>query len=120
MTKDITHLSKFLSLVLRHKPEQIGLTLDENGWADVEELIEKVNRHAMQLDREMLKYAVESNNKRRFAFNESKTKILANQGHNIDVDLGLEPVQPPGLLYHGTPKTNLDSIRKSGLMKRGR
>lgn len=120
MTKNVVNISKFLSLVLRHKPEEIGLTLDANGWADVEELIEKVNRKAMKLDMETLEYVVDTNSKKRFAFNDDKTKIRASQGHSIGIDLGLAPVQPPEFLYHGTAKANVEEIKESGIVKRSR
>jgi putative RNA 2'-phosphotransferase len=120
MNKNVIHISKFLSLVLRHKPEEIDLKLDENGWADVEELIDKVNKRAMKLDLETLDYVVETNSKKRFAFNDDKTKIRASQGHSIEIDLGLEPVQPPEFLYHGTAKANIDSIKLDGIVKRSR
>lgn len=120
MTKNVVNISKFLSLVLRHKPGEIGLILDENGWADVQELIEKVNRKAMKLDMETLEYVVDTNSKKRFAFNDDKSRIRASQGHSINVDLGLEPVQPPEFLYHGTAKDNIENIRKDGIIKRSR
>lgn len=112
--------SKFLSLILRHKPYLIGLRLDENGWADVDELIEKVRATGKDLDLNTLEHIVETNDKKRFSFNEDQTKIRANQGHSIGVDLGLKPQVPPDLLYHGTAEKNISSILNIGLHKRNR
>lgn len=118
--KQVTRLSKFLSLVLRHKPETIGLTLDENGWTDVEILLEKLKNNGKHVDMETLQYVVANNTKKRFAFNENQDKIRANQGHSIKIDLGYQPVEPPETLYHGTAQRFLDSIFQSGLEKRNR
>lgn len=113
--------SKFLSLVLRHKPEIIGISLDKNGWADVKELIEKSNsKKNIGLTLSILEYVVENNNKKRFIFNEDKTKIRANQGHSIEVELNLKEVMPPVILYHGTSDRFKDSILRTGLDKRNR
>lgn len=113
-------ISKFLSLVLRHKPETIGLHLDEQGWASVEELLEKINRAPYSLSFEDLKEVVATNDKQRFIFSEDYSRIRANQGHSVQVDLALEAKIPPGILYHGTAIKNLDSIRDKGLIKGSR
>lgn len=113
-------ISKFLSLILRHKPEIINLNLDENGWANVEELITKSINDSQGFTFEELEEIVETNDKKRFVFNEGKTKIRANQGHSIDVNLALIPQQPPEFLYHGTAQTNIDSILEKGIEKRSR
>ena len=113
-------ISKFLSLVLRHKPETIQIQLDENGWVNVNELIEKLNNYGKAIDFEILKYVVETNSKKRFAFNDDKTKIRASQGHSLQIDLNYEPIKPPNELYHGTSQRFLDSILKSGIEKRNR
>lgn len=113
-------ISKFLSLILRHQPETIRLKLDENGWAEVNELITKSAKGRMHFTFEELEEVVETNNKKRFAFNEDKTKIRASQGHSIDVDLALNTVQPPDFLYHGTAETNVSSILEKGIEKRSR
>ena len=115
-------VSKFLSLVLRHSPETIGLKLDENGWADLEELIEKCNKKGSQnqMTAELLDYVVENNDKKRFAFNEDKTKIRASQGHSISVELNLNETEPSEYLYHGTVAKFLESIKKEGLQKMSR
>jgi putative RNA 2'-phosphotransferase len=117
---NIYNTSKFLSLVLRHAPETIKLQLDKNGWADVDELIAQCNQFGKKLDFDLLEEVVETNDKKRFAFNEDLTKIRASQGHSIDVDLGLNPTQPIGFLYHGTVKEFIDSIKKDGLQKMSR
>lgn len=113
-------ISKFLSLILRHQPETIQLNLDENGWADVNELIAKSAKGRMHFSFEELEEVVETNNKKRFAFNEDKTKIRASQGHSIDIDLALKASQPPDFLYHGTADSNISSILEKGIEKRNR
>jgi len=121
MNEKITKsISKFLSLVLRHSPETIGLKLDENGWADVEELIAKCNKKGNTLDAEILDYVVENNDKKRFAFNEDKKKIRASQGHSISVELNLAEAEPSEYLYHGTVGKFLENIKKEGLQKMSR
>ena len=117
MSKNIVKTSKFLSLVLRHKPEIIGLRLDKNGWANVEELLVKARRKRMFMDFAALAEVVETNDKKRFSFNKEKTKIRANQGHSLRVDLELEPVRPPDILYHGTATRFWHSISEQGLVK---
>ncbi len=112
--------SKFLSLVLRHKPGAVGLALDRHGWADVDELIIKANQRGMALTRPLLQQVVEQDDKQRFAFNADGTRIRANQGHSLGVDLGLEPFAPPEQLYHGTATRLLQSIRHKGLLPGGR
>jgi putative RNA 2'-phosphotransferase len=118
--KETTRISKFLSLVLRHKPKAIGLTLNENGWADVEELIDKMNEHNFKITRDILDNVVATNNKQRFSFNNDKTKIRANQGHSVQVDLDLQEMVPPEYLYHGTGENSISSILRTGLQKRAR
>jgi putative RNA 2'-phosphotransferase len=116
----ITTLSKFISLVLRHNPGAIGLLLDENGWADTSALIDKMNGAGKQITPALLDRIVSTNAKKRFAFNEDKTQIRANQGHSINIDLQLTPVEPPSILYHGTAERFLASILQTGLEKRNR
>jgi putative RNA 2'-phosphotransferase len=115
--KEIIRTSKFLSLVLRHEPERVGLRLDSAGWASVPELLEAVNRHGVALTFEQLKHVVATSEKKRFAFNDDETLIRASQGHSIEVDLQYAPQVPPELLYHGTATRFLDSIRAKGLLK---
>ncbi|MFM2393679.1 MAG: 2-phosphotransferase [Bacteroidota bacterium] len=117
---DIKQNSKFLSLVLRHAPETIGLTLDENGWANVDELINLCNSNNQSIDRDLLELIVKNNDKQRFSFKEDGSKIRANQGHSIEVDLCLKEVTPPEKLYHGTVNEFLDAIKSEGLKKMSR
>lgn len=112
--------SKFLSLILRHKPEAIGLTLDENGWASTNELLFKLHAHGHSLTLEDLKAIVGSNGKKRFAFSEDFSRIRASQGHSIEIDLNLQQQTPPHILYHGTAKKNMASIKQQGLIKGSR
>lgn len=115
MANSIVKISKLLSLVLRHQPDKIGLTLDENGWVDVDELLRCVNQHGTSLTRDLLEQVVAENDKKRFAFSDDRLRIRASQGHSISVDLALPAVQPPELLYHGTATRFVDSIRETGL-----
>ena len=113
-------ISKFLSLILRHKPETIGLDLDKNGWAETQVLLEKLAPKKQGIDLETLEEIVANNDKKRFAFNADKTKIRASQGHSIDVKLGYTAVEPPEMLFHGTATRFLESIQKQGLLKGNR
>jgi len=113
-------LSKFLSYVLRHHPELIDLNLDENGWANVDELITKSKNDSQGFTFEELDEIVETNDKKRFIFNEDKTRIRANQGHSVDINLALIPQHPPEFLYHGTAQSNIESILEKGIEKRSR
>ena len=113
-------ISKFLSLILRHAPGKIGLVLDENGWADVAELIDKSAKKQMFFSAGELEEVVVTNDKQRFSYNADKTKIRANQGHSIEVELQLEKKTPPEILYHGTVARFLDRIRQEGLKKMNR
>jgi putative RNA 2'-phosphotransferase len=115
-----TQISKFLSLILRHKPETIDIDLDENGWTNVETLLQKAKKKQPDLTLENLQHVVTTNAKSRFAFDETGTKIRANQGHSVEIDLGYSPKQPPEILYHGTGEKSVASILKSGLEKRNR
>ncbi len=120
MDKRLVKSSRFLSLVLRHDPGRIGLTLDEAGWADVGELIAGAQRHGVQLSREVIREVVRNNDKKRFTLTADGNRIRARQGHSISVDLGLEAVEPPEVLYHGTATRFLDSIREQGLVRGAR
>ena len=118
--KEIKRKSKFLSLILRHKPEAINLKLDNNGWANVDDLLKK-SKSKINLSFKELEFVVKTNNKKRFSFNEDKTKIRANQGHSLkNVDLELENTKPPQFLYHGTVNKFIESIKKIGLQKMNR
>ena len=115
----IKETSKYISLILRHKPETIGITLDEHGWANVYELIEGVNKtHPLTMD--TLEEIVRTDEKQRYSFNEDKTLIRANQGHSIPVDVELEEVRPPRYLYHGTGEKYVSSIDEQGLIPKSR
>ncbi len=112
-----THLSKLLSYILRHKPEEYEIVLEENGYTNVDELINKLNAQNENINFEILQHIVDTNNKKRFAFNDDLTKIRASQGHSVDVELGYTKQQPPAILYHGTVEKFLASILKDGLQK---
>ncbi|MGV6812659.1 MAG: RNA 2'-phosphotransferase [Brevirhabdus sp.] len=109
MSKDI---SKFLSYILRHKPDAIGLELDAQGWAGIDEIIAKADQ---PITRAQVENAVRDNDKKRFSLSPDGQRIRARQGHSVAVDLGLEPVDPPATLYHGTATKNVDSILREGL-----
>ena len=111
--------SKFISLILRHKPETIGISLDEHGWANVDELIDGVSK-THQLDIDRLERIVAEDEKQRYSFNEDKTLIRANQGHSIPVDVELEEIEPPEFLYHGTGEKYVTSIDEQGLIPKSR
>ncbi len=118
--KERTRVSKFLSLVLRHEPEMIGLKLDAAGWVDVEDLLIACRRHGHSFRRTELQEVVSTNEKKRFTFSEDGRKIRASQGHSIDVSLGYTPQAPPVRLFHGTAILFLSSIRAEGLRKGAR
>ena len=113
-------LGRFLSLVLRHDPSAAGITLDEHGWADVDELLAGVNRTGRKINMAVLERIVRENNKQRYAFNEGRTKIRANQGHSISVDVELKAAEPPKYLYHGTASRFLPAIQAEGIRKMSR
>ncbi|MEI0538158.1 RNA 2'-phosphotransferase [Brachyspira pulli] len=120
LSKEEVKISKFVSLVLRHKPENIGLTLSKDGWANVYELIEKIKATGRNIDKYILEMVVLYNDKKRFSFNENHTLIRANQGHSINVDLGFEEKEPPEILFHGTSIDYIDSIKQEGINKMNR
>ena len=111
--------SRYISLILRHKPEVIKITLDEHGWADVDELIRGVAR-THPLTMEMLEKIVAEDEKQRYSFNEDRTLIRANQGHSIPVDVELPVEAPPEILYHGTGEKYTASIDRQGLLPKSR
>ena len=117
---ELKSLSKFLSLILRHEPERIGLILDDAGWASIDALLENATASGRSMTREQLEIVVVTSDKKRFAISEDGLRIRANQGHSIDVALGLLPVEPPEVLYHGTATRFLESILAAGLDKRER
>ena len=112
-----TKISKFLSLVLRHKPEEIELVLDENGWANVSDLLQKSAQSGHGFTLGELGEVVATNDKKRFSFDKTNEKIRANQGHSIKVEIGFEEKKPPEILYHGTAEKNVEQIKQKGLMK---
>src|SRR5262249_10235852 len=116
MKSDHVRISKFLSLVLRHDPGKIGITLDPQGWVGVDDLLEALRRADMRVSRELLAEVVATNEKKRFAFSEDGTNIRASQGHSVEVELGLPPTQPPEVLFHGTASRFVESIRDKGLI----
>lgn len=118
--KALKHKSKFLSLILRHQPEVVGITLDEQGWVDVNTLLAAMQAHGEPLTRAGLEQVVAENNKKRFAFDETGERIRASQGHSVEVELGYEPQTPPDVLYHGTAKDNVDGILAKGIERRAR
>ena len=105
-----------MSLVLRHEPETIGLTLDAEGWASVSDLIRLAQQAGHSLDADLLVQVVEQNDKQRFALSADGERVRANHGHSVDVELGLDPVMPAARLYHGTTQARLASIRGQGLL----
>ena len=116
---DEKKLGQYLSLILRHKPEVIGIQLDEHGWAKVDELIAGI-RKTQFMDQTLLEKLVAEDEKGRYAFNDDKTLIRANQGHSIPVDVGLKEVQPPEVLWHGTGEKYVASIDREGLISKSR
>jgi putative RNA 2'-phosphotransferase len=120
MDAQLIRFSKFLSLVLRHQPQKYGLTLDEHGWAQIDDLILVSNRAGVALTVETLQHVVEHNDKQRFAISDDGQAIRARQGHSIAVDLQLVPLEPPPQLYHGTAERFVPSIREQGLLRRSR
>jgi putative RNA 2'-phosphotransferase len=115
--KETIKASKFLSLILRHEPERVGLKLGDAGWVSVEELLEAVNRHGTKLTLDDLQHIVATSDKKRFAMSEDGERIRANQGHSVEVDLQYLPKIPPETLYHGTAERFLPGIRKDGLQR---
>lgn len=117
--KDIA-LGKFLSFILRHHPDTTGISLDENGWADVDDLLKGMKKTGRTIDKQILEQIVRENNKKRYSFNKDHTKIRANQGHSICVDVELKEEIPPNPLYHGTAERFLENIKKQGICRKTR
>lgn len=114
----LERLSKFISMILRHKPQVIGITLDEHGWADVDELIKGINEtgEEVEFSKDTLETIVKTDKKQRYSFSQDKTLIRANQGHSIPVDVELEKKEPPKVLYHGTGVKSVKAIQEQGLL----
>ena len=115
---ELKKISKYLSFILRHQPDSIGLELSDEGWANIKELIGKTRK--FELTKELINTVVETNDKKRFLISEDGERIKANQGHSIKVKLKLEPVTPPDVLLHGTAERFLESILKEGLTNQQR
>jgi putative RNA 2'-phosphotransferase len=113
--KELTKKSRHLSKVLRHDPKSAGVVLDPAGWVGVEELLK-----AVRLSFADLIEVVTTNDKKRFEFNEDRTRIRASQGHSVEVELGYEPAEPPEILYHGTSLDSFESIVREGILKMDR
>jgi putative RNA 2'-phosphotransferase len=111
---------KFISLILRHNPQKIGIKLDLFGWATVDELLAALKRNGHSLSFPQLEELVSSNDKQRYTFNHDKSCIRANQGHSLELDLQLEAQKPPKWLYHGTASRFLPYINEQGLLRRNR
>lgn len=116
MDRSLTRLSKWMSLVLRHDPAKFGVELDGAGWTRVDDLLAAAARAGLPLDDATLRRLVAENDKQRFALSDDGTMIRASQGHSVAVELGLEPVEPPPVLFHGTATRFLGSIRREGLV----
>lgn len=114
-TSSLTKISKFLSYILRHHPESIGVEIDSHGWVHVPTLIRRACDNGRHIDQPLILDIIEKSDKQRFKLSDDGNYIRAGYGHSFDVDLGLDPLSPPAKLYHGTARRNLDSIRKEGL-----
>ena len=115
-----TKISKRLSLILRHNPQSVGLSLGENGWVEVQPLLDALTERNVTIDEQILNTVVNNCAKQRFEFDQTKEHIRARQGHSVEIDLGYTPTTPPDLLYHGTPKKFVDAILEEGLKKQRR
>lgn len=117
---NLTNVSRFISLILRHKPETINIKLDKNGWANVQELIQGIQKQYSDFNFDTLKYIVDTDDKQRYSFSEDFSKIRANQGHSIPVDVELKECEPPEFLFHGTGVKYTSSIDQQGLISKSR
>jgi putative RNA 2'-phosphotransferase len=117
---DSRKIGRFISYILRHHPEAVGITLDEHGWANVDELIDGISRKYPEFDRAALDEIVATNDKRRYSYSEDKLLIRANQGHSVPVDVELPEALPPQYLFHGTGEKYVPSIDKIGLVPKSR
>jgi putative RNA 2'-phosphotransferase len=118
--KRLVKTSKYLARHLRHEPARLGLSLEPGGWVRVDALLSACRARSLDLTLDDLRDVVERNDKRRFSFDETGTRIRANQGHSVEIDLGLKPARPPAVLYHGTGRPSLDSIMRNGLDRMNR
>ena len=117
MATTSVRISKFLARILRHQPQAAGLSLDPNGWADVDAVLSAVTAKHSRFSLEQLVHLVETNDKRRYELSEDRQRIRAAQGHSIPVDLALGPAKPPPILYHGTKVSAVPSVMRNGLLK---
>ena len=120
MDDRLRRTSKFLSYVLRHDPDALGLTLDPGGWVEVETLVERARADGRSLSRARIEQVIEAGEKTRFALSDDGSRIRANYGHSVEVDLALSPTPPPGTLYHGTARAAVSAIRAEGLRPQSR
>jgi putative RNA 2'-phosphotransferase len=120
MDEFLVRVSKFLSFVLRHQPEAIDLELDSGGWAYIDDLVEKSMESRRPLTAELIREVVEKDEKQRYALSEDGQKVRARYGHSIEIDLGIDPIEPPEILYHGTVSRHLGAIHMNGIVKGGR
>lgn len=116
----LVKISKYLSKHLRHTPERLGLTLTPGGWVEVDDLLSACAAHQFLISRAELEEVVTKSDKQRFSFDTMKTRIRANQGHSVEVDLQLKPQTPPDVLYHGTGEKSVPAILQSGLLRMSR
>lgn len=114
---NVVKISRFMSLVLRHNPQKIGITLDSAGWVNINEFLAACNAHGHALTHDELEFVVRHNDKQRFAFSEDGSCVRASQGHSVEVELEYQPTAPPAILYHGTASRFLASIKANGLVR---
>lgn len=120
MKPELIKISKFLSLILRHKPESIGVSMSPHGWVKIDELIKADQQHRIHLTKKLIDEVITTNDKQRFTYSTDGESIRANQGHSINIELELKPSKPPKILYHGTASRFMENIRKKGLLKMNR
>ena len=117
---NLVRLGKFLSMVLRHRPEVINLQPDPQGWVNISDLLTQCQAHGKPIDREVLEAIVATNNKKRYIISDDGRRIRAHQGHSSPVELGYEPVIPPATLFHGTAEQHVKGILEKGLLRQKR
>jgi putative RNA 2'-phosphotransferase len=120
MKPELIKISKFLSLILRHKPESIGVSMSPHGWVNINELIKAAEKHRIYLNKKLIDQVIKEDDKQRFTYSTDGESIRANQGHSINIELELKPSKPPDSLYHGTASRFIENIRKKGLLKMNR
>lgn len=117
---DEVRVSKRLSFVLRHRPDSVGLTLDDGGWVAVDDLLAALASHGLRLKLQDLQHVMATSDKKRFVLSGDGTRIRAAQGHSVEVELGYATAQPPEVLFHGTSVKSVDAIERTGLIKQNR